>query len=193
MRQRDRRALGLGAALIVPLIVGARGLPAASAWQSAYVERARERIAARDRGEEATRVLPTLRAALAEQRSRLARSGAALADGGPPAAAAATLGSLVDQIANDAGIRVVSLELHAETGAHADLVPLGVRLIAVSDIAGLMALVRAVDGARVPLAIRELDVTAADPASADDRAEVLRLDLVITSLARREAAGHDAP
>jgi hypothetical protein len=181
----DRRALIVGTMLIVPLALASKGIPTARRWQAAFVDSVRARVDERQRGNNAVRALPKLRAALVAQRSAAEEIGAPLSDSTSPAVAAAMLASLIDSMAAEAGVRVTSLELSADTTRRAAVVPIRVRLTGACDVAGLMALMQSIESARAPVAVRELSVAAADPASSEMRPEVLHLDAVVESIAGR--------
>lgn len=180
---RDRRTLAIGFGAIVTLAGAPRGVRAARdrlARHAISQATLRERWAfARDAG----RVLPSLRDSLSARRTRLAALNVRVITAATPAMAAALLGALVEGIANDANVKVSSLELRADTLARSLTTRIAVRVTAEGDVVGLGAFLHAVERRDEPMIVRDLSVSQTDPAAGADRIEVLHFDMTIDGLA----------
>jgi len=181
---RDRRTLVVGAAVLLPLVLAGKVLPAALDWQRRRLEDATVLLGNVAESRARRLSFPALRDTVVARRTRLERFDKLLFGGASLYAAAAELASLVGALADSAPMKVGSLQLRTDSVAHARIVPISVRLSGLSDIAGLAAFLRAVEGAARPLIVRELFVVPVDPSASDQRPEVLRIDAVVEGLAR---------
>ena len=180
---RDRRTLGIGMGLIAVLVTLSRGVPAMRlrlADQAARDAALRERLVSL---REAQRQIGPMRDSLRVRRIRLAELNAHLIGASTPTAAAAMLGAIVERIAADAEVKVGSLELRADSSSRATVVRLTLRLSAEGDVFGLATFLSAVERQAEPMTVRTITASASDPLSGDDRAEVVRFDLIIDGLA----------
>lgn len=177
---RDRRTLALGVVTIATLVLFARGLPALFAWQdgrTADAQRVAEQLAALRAGRNE---LPALRDSLRARRAQLVLLDSALLSGPSPAGVAAALTSTLEDLADDNRVRVTTLQLHADSLPAFGLARVDVRVTGIADIAGLASFMRAIESGDPPLVVRELTVSQQDPAS--DKAEALRVDLVVAGI-----------
>ncbi len=182
----DRRALRVGALVIVVAVVGGRLAP--WWWRVTESAVAEARAARQDLADARALVSaePLLMDSLAVRRARLLRfmSGVLLTP--RPAAAASQLGAIVTRYGRESGILVSSLSVEADT-----LVPAGfgrpvVRLEGRGDVRGLTRFLASVENGPARLTVRELTVTQPDPVGAG-RPEDLRLALVIEGIAVHDA------
>jgi hypothetical protein len=181
---RDRRVLGLGALTISLLIGLSRGLPALRGWDSARVAAARvsaEQLAEVRGG---MRALAELRDSLRARRLRLAAIDSVLPAASSPAGVAAAIATAIEELADDNDVRLTSLQLRADSTIRAGRVRVGVRVGGVADVAGLAALLRAVEGGEAPLAVRELSVSQPEPAAPDSKPGSLRFDMLVAGVGR---------
>jgi hypothetical protein len=180
---RDRRVLALGALTVAGIIAVGRGLPAWRRWQSDSRASATELRAEVQRAERSVRAAPATRDSLAARSRRFLDLGPALVAGETPAAAAATLASLVSGAAASAGVRTVAVQVRPDTLGKAFFTRVAVRADLVGDVQGLTALLGALERGPSLLAIRELSMSQAEPAAPLDRAEVLRAQILVEGLA----------
>jgi hypothetical protein len=180
---RDRRTLIVGCATLVLLIGASRGAPAlrdALARRVAIQAALRRRLAA---ARAAGRMMPALRDSLVARRTRLAALNAHVITASTPAAASAMLGALVERIADDANIKVSSLDLRSDSVAKSSTTRLSLRMTAEGDAAGLGTFLTAVEQRPEAMVVRQLSISQGDATASDDRVEVLRFDVTIDGLA----------
>jgi hypothetical protein len=184
MTPRDRRTAVVGASVVVCLLAISRGLPALRAW-----ERDREQDAARANvllAESSidARELSVARDTLAAREARFQAVDSLLPRAVSASAAVAALASAVEDLADSCAVRVSAIQLRPDSVAANGLMEVSARLNGVTDVAGLAAFVRAVAASKAPLAIRELTVTASEPAAPSTKAEALRFDVLVAGLSR---------
>jgi hypothetical protein len=187
---RDRRTLTIGASVVLPLFAAGRGLPAILDWQRT---RLRDAIAIAQQAAHvraAARVTAVLRDSVRARRERLAAIDSLLITGPTPGAAAASLASTLETLADSAPMKVTTMQLRADTAAADALSIVAVRITGFADVAGLAAFLRAVEGGDVPLAVRELSVLQPDPGGIDAKPEILRVDVLVEGLVRVGAVSH---
>lgn len=186
---RDRRLLMIGGSVIGTLITVARGLPALRAWEQRQVSAAATLAADLAAIREGRRALPMLRDSLAARRVRLAQLDSTLLAGQSPATAAAALTEAVEELAAASRVKVGSLQIHTDSAPPGAITHVRVGLVGVTDVTGLAAFLRAVEGAETPLVVRELVVAQPDPLAPSSKPETLRVEVSIEGIAivRREA------
>jgi hypothetical protein len=180
---RDRRTLGIGIGLIVTLVVLSRGVPALRLRLADQVARdtaLRGRLAF---VREAQQKIAPMRDSLRARDRRLAALNSQLITATTPNAAAAMLGALIEQIADDVDVRVSSLELRADSSSRAAVIRVTVRASGEGDVRGLSAFLKAVECQSEPMVVRTLAAASSDPLGGDDKVEVLRFDVTIEGLA----------
>jgi hypothetical protein len=131
----------------------------------------------------ARRALGPMRDTLTRRRGRLIALDSRLINAASPTAAAAMLGAMVEDIADASNAKVSALQLRADTASRGTLGRVAVRLTGETDVVGLAALLKAVDGSDRMMAIQELSVSQPDPAGADTKPEALHFDVVVAALA----------
>jgi hypothetical protein len=189
MTPRDRRTLIFGAGLIVALVLTAKGVPATVAWRrdkALESARASQLLAASSID---PRELRSARDSLAIRRSRLEAIDSVMPVAVSASAAVAQLASTLEDLADSCAVRVSAIQLRPDSVASSGLTEVSARLNAVADVAGLAAFVRAIAGSRAPLVVRELTVTAPEPAAPSSKAEALRFDVLVAGLSRTAAQG----
>jgi hypothetical protein len=164
-----------------------RGLPALTNWQRAKRDEAATVASDLAAAQAGARLMPSLRDSLQSRKARLAAIDSAILAGPTPSGAAAGLASALEDIADEASVKVSAMQLQADSAGAGGLVQVGVRMTAVGDVYGLLALLRAIEGGRQLLAVRELAVTASEPSAPSSKQETLRLDLMVVGLARLAA------
>jgi hypothetical protein len=102
--------------------------------------------------------------------------------GATPAAIAAQLASVLEDLADDNALKVTAMQLRADTVATAGLARVEVRVTGITDIIGLAGLLRAIESDETPLVVRDLSVSQPEPVGSDARAEALRVDLLVASI-----------
>jgi type II secretion system (T2SS) protein M len=181
---RDRRTLIVGALSMGSIVAAGRGLPALRAWESSRTTaatEARDQLALAETG--AGRLREVRDSATARWR-RLNALRSPLLSGATPEAAASTLASLLEKLADEEGVDVETVMLRPDSVVRFDLVRVAVRLTAESDVEGLLGFLFAVETQTEPLAIRELSVTQPEPAALPSKPEALRFEVVVQTLAR---------
>jgi hypothetical protein len=180
---RDRRVLAMGAGIITSLVALTRGIPAGLDWQRRTVLEATSMAADLAGARRSVRSLPALRDSLRIRSNRLAALDSTLLSGPSSAAAAADLSSILENIAEDAGIRVSSFQIGADSASPGWPNRVRVRVVGVGDVVALADFLRAVEGSGTPLVVRELVVAQPDPLGPASRPETLRLEILVESIA----------
>lgn len=181
---RDRRALGVGAAIIATVFVLGRGVPAWHQWeQSAVLEASNSRrrlalahevLSARTRTVEAERVAASEMTSLVDtyfEAPSVTEAGAALA-------------GFVDELGEENAVRVSSAQLRSDTVTRATFTKVAVRIAATSDVQGLAEFLSSLEGAQKLLAIRDLTVAQSDPSAPESRPEALHFEMLVEGIAR---------
>jgi len=185
---RDRRTLVIGAGAVVGLVLIARGLPALRTWESGRLSEAQTMTGQLAAVRSGIVGLPALRDSLAARRFRLATLDSAMPAGSSPAALAAAVAAAVEAIADDISLKVVALQLRADSAAVDGQARTEIRVTGVADIVGLAAFLREVEAGPVPLVVKELGVSQSAPAADSTKPEALRVDLLIMAIGSVEHA-----
>ncbi|HEU0013975.1 MAG TPA: type II secretion system protein GspM [Longimicrobium sp.] len=193
MSDRDRRVLVMGAIAIALMLLLTRGLPAWRRWDRDARAAAAEMAAEAARAEAGVRRLPAALDSLQARKARLVALGQSLLDGDTPAAAGATLASLVTGAAARAGVQTGSVQVRPDTTAGATFSRIRVSADGVGDLPAITRMLTLLEGAPELLAVRALAITQPDAGGPADRAESLRVEITVEGLAlvrvkRAEAA-----
>jgi hypothetical protein len=106
----------------------------------------------------------------------------ALLSGDSPASAAATLAALVSGTAAQANVRLGAVQVRPDSVARGAFTRVAVRASATGDINGVTQMILGLEKGPMLLAVRELSITQAEPGAPADRAEALRLELLVEGL-----------
>lgn len=180
---RDRRTLLGGVGAIAAIVALGRGLPAWRRWDAETRAGAAELVAEAARAEASVRDERPTRDSLAARNGRFLALAPRLLEGATPATAAANLSAVVSGVATLSNVRVESVELQSDSGGAGSFRRVAVRASLVGDVRGVMATLAALERGPTLLAIRELAITQTEQAGPEDRAEVLRAQLVVEGLA----------
>jgi hypothetical protein len=88
-------------------------------------------------------------------------------------------------------VKVGALQLHADTSSRSTFVRVGVRGEVRGDIAGVTAMMAALEGGPTMLAVRELSITQPETSAPADHMEALRVELSVEGLMLRPHAERD--
>lgn len=185
---KDRRTAVFGIVVVGSMIGLSRGLPAIREWERAHVADAADLAAKASSARANVRMLRMMRDSLTARRKRLVSMDSAMLSGTSAAAAAADLASALDEIAASSRVKIISMQLRADSAAAGALTKVAVRVSGTGDVTGLAAFLRDVEANDAPLAIRELTVSQSDPAAPPSKPEALHVDVVVEALARILAA-----
>jgi hypothetical protein len=170
--------------MLSALVGMSRGVPPFRAWAEGRSRQAQELAAQLAEGQGGARMLAALHDSLRARRARLAAIDSTLPAESSPSAVAAALASALEDLADDHGVKLASLQLHADTILRAGRVRVSVRIGGVTDVTGLAGLLRSIDAGETPLAVRELSVAQPEPAAPDSRPEALHFDMLVVGLGR---------
>lgn len=196
---RDRRALAVGCCLLAGLLGTAKGWPSYREW--AEQGRAEAALLTREaaRARQLARTSADTKAVARKRADELAAYEESLVDGRTPAAAAAELGSLVREAADDAGLEIGPVTVGVDsTGAVAARRSRYVLVRASAEATGLVesvtSLLEEIETGAHMLRVRELSL---DPSTsgllpggsvgADSLGARLRVRIVVEGSARRAA------
>jgi hypothetical protein len=183
MSARDRRVLVLGIATITLVVGGGRGLPAWREWYAGSRASAAQLRGELARAEESLRHSAVTRDSLAARKRRLVALLALLAGGETPQMAGAGLASSVASAAEAAGVRVGTVQVRPDSAGRNVFTRVAVRADVTGDVRGVAAFLGALEQDATLLAVRELVVSQPEPAAPADRAEALRVELLVEGLA----------
>jgi hypothetical protein len=182
LSHRDRRTLAIGLTTVSLLVLFARGMPALRAWESGRLSAAMSTVHQLALVRGGQRDLAALRDSLASRQHRFAVLDSSLLNGESPSGVAASLASMVEDLADDNALKINTLQLRADSLPTAGLARVEVRLAGVTDVAGLAGFLRAVETGAAPLVVRGLSVAQPEPAASQSKAEMLRVEFVIASI-----------
>lgn len=184
MIARDRRALAIGGAILLSLLLVARGVrPAISRVQALRAEISRERdLLARGRALLAG--VPALDSTAARLERAVALADDRLFPSADPLAATAGLGAYVSDLARRNGVHVQQGETRPPTAAAGDLVAVEVGLRAQGDLEGALAFLISLErGPRLVEVVRLGIERTAGTRDREPEHETLSLTLVVRGYA----------
>jgi hypothetical protein len=186
LNHRDRRAVLLGAAVVLGSWLVTRGVPALlrahTEWRARTEASVRQLAAAREALEGAAWTRDSLDA----RGRRLVAWAPRLVAGGTPAEAMAELQSVISGLAAQHRVRIVRVEPTADSAAGL-FTPVRLRVEAQSDVGGLAQWLAAIEEGDHLLSVPRLVISAPEPAASSGQAEVLRAELVIAGWAAPKA------
>jgi hypothetical protein len=180
--RRDRRTLIVGGSTVVVLMLAARGLPALRDWEAARISDAATSSRALSDLRAGRASLRMMRDSLTARAARLAAVDSAIISAPSASMLASSLAARVSDLADDHAIKVTTMLLRFDSLAVAGLVRADVRLTGTTDVQGLADFLQAVEGAAAPMRVRELNISQPDPLGPANRAEALRIDLIVEAL-----------
>jgi hypothetical protein len=181
--RREMRVLVAGIATIASLVAAGRGVPAWYRWHDRVTQRAADVRRELDRARARVRDSGAVRDSLATRAKRMSALMPALVSRSAPAQAAGELAALIGDAAQEAGMRVASLQVRPDTVRGSGYTRVAVRADLVGDVAGLSAVLATLESGLPLLDVRELSVTQPELASAGGRPEALRVQLFVVGLA----------
>lgn len=187
LARRDRRAIALGAAVILAATAVGRGAPLWKRWVSEE----------RDRAWRAETRLGRLRAVV-RARFHLASSVAAaskeylalaprLLDGDTSPTAGASLLAMVSNAAIGSGLQIGSIQSSGDSAGRR-FARVTVRGEATGDVKGLAAFLETLETGPVITGVRELSVDQPEPGAPNEQSEALRIQFVVDGIALRRAS-----
>jgi Type II secretion system (T2SS), protein M subtype b len=180
---RDRRTLAIGAAVVLALVLVARGLPAWRRWDAGTRASAAEMAAEAARAEQTVRLLPASLDSLQARRTRFIRLGGGVLEGESTAAAGASLAGLVSGAAAQAGVQIGSVQVRPDSASAGTFLRISVRADGTGDLPAITRMLGLLEGAPELLAVREISITQPNPGGPAEQAEALRLELAVEGLA----------
>lgn len=184
----DRRAVVLGGVLLLGAWLATRAVP--DGLRAHASERARTEAAVHELAQ--ARVLlaaePVLRESLGVRAARLVAWAPRLVAGTTRTEAAAELAGLVSGLAAGHRVRLTRLDPLPDTTAGM-FVRVGVHAEAAGDARGIAEWLAALESGRQLIEVRELEISAAEPAASVGQAETLRAQLVVTGWSAPPTAG----
>jgi hypothetical protein len=180
---RDRRTVKLGAATLIAIVLLGKGVPRWRAWELDAVASAREVREELHRAQASVSALAALSDTAAARRSRINTLERGLIYAKTPAAAGATLAGFVAESADDAGVRLGAVQVRADTSTTVRYRRVGVSTEGVGGVRDVTEFVARLESSRARLVIREFAASQPDPTAPRERAEALRITLVVEALA----------
>jgi hypothetical protein len=197
LSDRDRRAATIGVVVICALVTLTKGVPAWHSWQHDAEAAATEVVVDAARADGVIAAYPELRDSLRVRTSRLRSLDASIVSGSDPAAAAASLASIVSDAANDAGVKLESVQPRvdsesrtlgtARVSSHPAFARVSVHGDAVGDVVTLTQFLAQLEHGPVLLVVRALSITQPEPEAPSSRMEKLHAEFAVVGLARAAA------
>ena len=180
MTLRDRRALVVGGIAVAVAVLGLRVLPWAvrRLTEAHAVLRERATLLARTREEMAS--LPTLRDSAAVLSQALVALAPQVLSGSSPAEAGADLSGRMNLAASRAPAKVERLDPLPDSSGDGRLGRVRVHAALETDVRGLIALIRAIDGGDEVLKLDELRVDALEAGTVPRGPEILKIDITVS-------------
>lgn len=183
LSDRDRRTLVGGIAIVLALVLFSRGLPAWRRWDANTRASAAEMAAEAAEAQSTVRRLPASLDSLQARRERYVALGRGILDGESPAAAGASLASLVSGAAARAGVQIGSVQVRPDSAGAGTFMRIAVQADGTGDLPAIVRMLGMLEGGRELLAIRQVSITQPTPGGPAEQAEALRLDLTVDGLA----------
>jgi hypothetical protein len=177
-----------GACVILIVLVGRNAIPSLLTWQRDVRDAASRNEEKLGRAKLSLGRAAQVQDSLESRNARVVALAPALLGGDSPATASATLAGIVSGAAARANVRIGALQLSADTAARGIFTRVSVHGDAIGDIAGVTALLNALEGGPTLLAIRQLSITQPEPGTPPDHAEALRVELAVVGLMLRQSA-----
>ena len=188
MNGRDRRALVIGACVILIVLVVRNVVPALLTWQRGVRDAASRNEEKLGRANLSLRRAAQVQDSLRSRSARVVALAPAVLGGDSPATASATLAGIVSGAAARSNVRIGALQLSADTAARGIFTRVSVHGDATGDITGITTMLGALEGGPTLLAVRELSITQPEPGAPSDHAEALRVELAVVGLMLRQSA-----
>jgi len=170
------------------VLVGRNVVPALLTWERGVRDAASRNEEKLGRAKLLLRRAAQVQDSLKSRSARVVALAPALLGGDSPATASATLAGIVSGAAARANVRIGALQLSADTATRGVFTRVSVHGDATGDIAGITAMLSALEGGPTLLAIRELSITQPEPGAPSDHAEALRVELAVVGLMLRHPA-----
>lgn len=191
LSSRDRRTLVVGAGVVISLVALARGVPAWRRWDADARDSAAELTRELDRAEGSVANRRAVERAFRERATRYVALAPAVVPGPTPAAQGAALAAMVSGAAEGAGLKLGAVQISADLAQGANRGPrapapsfsrLRVRADATGDVKGVTDFLAALERGPALLRVRELAVTQPEPGAPAERAEALRVEVVVEGI-----------
>jgi type II secretory pathway component PulM len=190
---RDRRALLVGGIAIAGAVLGLRVLPSAvrRATDAHAMLRERATLLAHTREEMAD--LPRLRDSAAVLSQALLALAPQVLSGSTPTEAGADLSGRMNLAASRAPAKVERLDPLPDSSGDGRLGRVRVHAALETDVRGLIALIRAIDGGDEVLKLDELRVEAPEPGTVQRGPEILKVEITVSGwyIRPRSTEKHD--
>jgi len=180
LRPRDRRALTVGAVMLVAAWLGTRAIPSAVRAASELRHRTTERVEELARAREALASEPWARESLVVRAQRLVAWAPRLLAGVSSGDARVELASFAGGMAALRHVRIARQDALPDSAAGL-FTEVALRLQAEGDVEGIAAWLASLEEGPKLIAVREVTLTAPEPASPATQAERLAADVVIAS------------
>ena len=178
--------------IIAALVLAFRGVPAWRGWQREARASAAEQVQEAARAAYVVRQAGVIHDSLAARNRRYLALAPALLSGASAAAAGGSLAGLISGAAASSGVRLGAVQVQADSVALSTFTRIVARGDVTGDVRGITAFLRALERGPAALSVRELSISQPEPAAGPDRAEALRLQVVVSGLAVRAARRTEA-
>jgi len=180
MTPRDRRALLVGGIAVAGAVLGLRILPWAVRRETAAHAILRERATLLARTREEMASVPKLRDSAAVLSQALVALAPHILSGSTSAEAGADLSGRMNLAASRAPAKVERMDPLPDSSGDGRLGRVRVHAALETDVRGLVALIRAIDGGDDVLKLDELRVEALEPGTVQRGPEILKVEVTVT-------------
>lgn len=184
-RARDRRALLVGALVILPSVALSRGIPLANEWQKAAGNRLRalQSESSNARAQIAEHLLTGADTSFNVRRIEELRDLIFSASSVP--SGAADLADYLNSMCGALGIEIRSMTPRGDTAFIAGVARTGLLLALSTDTQGLFSLLGELEAGPRRVSIRTLNVTQRSPAAGISTTETLSVELIVEATVQR--------
>jgi hypothetical protein len=183
MSPKDRRTLAVGVLMIGSIIAVGRGIPWWRDWDTDQRVRAAIVLARVADFDKAIKALPVMADSARRTAVLYGTASQSLLVEETPTIASAKLTQIVAAVADDADVRITSLQVRPDTAFRDRFARVAVRLTGTGDIQSLVSLLAGFDEQDTLLSVKELSVTPAEATAPDTKPEALRIQVLVEALA----------
>jgi len=180
---RQRRSLLVSVTVLLSLMVALRGVPLWHRLAREILDGASEASAEVRRAEASIAAEKSIRTSLEQLRPQYQTLAPLILRSVTVSDASAALVECVTDAADQAGVRVVSIQVRDDTTRKRSFAVVALRAQLLGDARGIMEMLTELEKGSVLLGIRELTVMQPDPVGAPNRPETLNVDLIADALA----------
>ena len=186
---RNRRTLGIGAAIIASMVGMSLGVPRYRDWRAGALTDAARETAALARVEASIARLTRTTAALTSARRELSVLDSLLLPGTSVSAAGTALAAAISEAAEGAEAQLGSIQVRRDSTGRTRLTRIAARASVSGDVESLALFLESLEAGPPLLAVREWSISGGSPTIAATQPMALRMDVLVEGIARTSSGG----